>query len=91
MGTIQHENGMEGKMMSDFKSFLKADPTNWLLEEENPSVRYYALKDLLDRPEDDQEVQTAKQEIMRRGIVPTNPSKAAGRRVQKEFPEFLYV
>ena len=56
--------------MSDWKTMLKADPTNWLLEKENPSVRYFTLKHILDRPENDTEVQQAKSDIMRYGIVP---------------------
>jgi len=35
----------------------------WLLQEENPSVRYFTLRDLLDRREDDQELQAAKAAI----------------------------
>ena len=35
----------------------------WLLEEENPSVRYFTLRDLLDRREDDTELQAAKAAI----------------------------
>ena len=56
--------------MDNWKALLKADPTNWLLEEENPSVRYFALKQILDRPEDDPDVLQAKSEIMQYGIVP---------------------
>jgi hypothetical protein len=56
--------------MDDWKSVLKADPTKWLLEENNPSVRYFTLKNILDRTEDDNEVQAAKQELMQIGIVP---------------------
>ncbi|MFB0514954.1 MAG: hypothetical protein ACETVQ_05190, partial [Candidatus Bathyarchaeia archaeon] len=37
--------------------------TRWLLEEENPSVRYFTLRDLLDRREDDLELQAAKAAI----------------------------
>lgn len=55
--------------MIDWKAGLRADPTNWLLEEDNPSVRYFALTDILDRPQDDMEVQTARREIMHRGTV----------------------
>ncbi len=55
--------------MSKWKSALKADPMDWLLEEENPSVRYFTLKDILDRPEDDPAVQAAKREIMQNGMV----------------------
>lgn len=56
--------------MLDWKSMLKKDTTNWLLEEENPSVRYFTLKDILDKSEHDPEVQQAKREIMQHGIVP---------------------
>ncbi|HPT70421.1 MAG TPA: nitrogen fixation protein NifH [Syntrophomonas sp.] len=56
--------------MPELKPILKTDTVNWLLEEENPSVRYYTLRDILDKPEHDPEVQQAKHEIMRRGMVP---------------------
>ncbi len=56
--------------MDDWKALLKDDPTDWLLEEGNPSVRYFTLLDLLDRPGDDPEVEGAKREIMQTGIVP---------------------
>ena len=44
--------------MSEWKSKLNADPLPWLLEsdEVNPGVRYFALRDLLDRPADDPEL-----------------------------------
>jgi len=35
--------------MSNWKSTLKGDPIPWLLEPDNPSVRYWTLRDLLDR------------------------------------------
>ncbi len=41
----------------------------WLLEEEQPSVRYLTLVHLLDRPETDPEVQEARRAIARRGWV----------------------
>jgi len=50
--------------MSDWKSVLKADPTDWLLSEGEPWVRYRTLVDLLDLPEDDPEVQTARAEML---------------------------
>jgi len=56
--------------MGDWKALLKADPTGWLLEKDNPSARYFALKDILDKPEHDPEVQQAKRDIMRSGLVP---------------------
>jgi hypothetical protein len=45
-------------------SFLKADPTPWLLELDNPSIRYFTLADLLERPQSDAEVRQAKAAIM---------------------------
>jgi hypothetical protein len=50
----------------------KANPIHWLLEEDpdNPSVRYYALRDLLELPESDAEVLAAHSAILRSGPVP---------------------
>ena len=56
--------------MSDWKSVLKADPTDWLLEEDNPSVRYFTLSQILGKPQNNSEVQAAKKEIMLTGVVP---------------------
>ncbi len=58
--------------MSDWKKRLKADPMPWLVEPDpvNPGVRYFALRDLLDRPADDSEVAAAQVEVMRSGPVP---------------------
>jgi hypothetical protein len=55
--------------MSDWKNVLKGDPTDWLLQKEDPSVRYFTLKDILDRPEDDKDVQAARRDIMQTGLV----------------------
>lgn len=56
--------------MSNWKSVLKADPIDWLLEKDNPSVRYFAVTEILDKPETDSEVKHAKDEIMKSGAVP---------------------
>lgn len=56
--------------MSNWKSMLKADPTGWLLEKDNPSVRYFTLTDILGKAENDSEVREAKNEIMKVGTVP---------------------
>ncbi|MCX7024769.1 MAG: nitrogen fixation protein NifH [Spirochaetes bacterium] len=42
----------------------------WLLEEENPSVRYFTLTGLLGKPESDTDVVRARKAIMRGGVVP---------------------
>jgi hypothetical protein len=55
--------------MSDRKAQMKGDPTGWLLEADNPSVRYLALRHLLGRPEADPEVQAARAAIPRSRVV----------------------
>ncbi|MBM3747655.1 MAG: nitrogen fixation protein NifH, partial [Acidobacteria bacterium] len=44
---------------------LNENPIPWLMEPDlnNPGVRYFALRELLDRPEDDSEVQAARAAI----------------------------
>jgi len=74
--------------MSDWRATLKADPTEWLLEEDNPSVRYFTLIDILDRPDDDTAVQTARQEIMQSGIVPDILQKQREVEYLKAYPRF---
>ena len=51
---------------------LPADPLPWLLERDpdNPGVRYFALRELLDRPEADPEVRQARHDVMTSGPVP---------------------
>jgi hypothetical protein len=56
--------------MKNFQSVLKADSTDWLLEKNNPSVRYFTLRDILKKPEEDMELREAEMEIMKEGSVP---------------------
>ena len=59
---------------------MKREPWNlerepalpWLLEPDaaNPGVRYFALRELLDKPADDQEVVAARQAVLTSGPVP---------------------
>jgi hypothetical protein len=49
--------------VSEWTNRLSANPTDWLLEPENPSVRYWALVDILDWPADDREVREARAAI----------------------------
>jgi hypothetical protein len=63
------------KNLSDWKSFLKSDSTEWLLEPDNPSVRYFSLTELLERHETAPEVQKTKRNIMHVGKVPQILSK----------------
>ncbi len=61
--------------METWKSVLNSDPIDWLLEEDNPSVRYFALTKLLDKPFSDNDVKAAKDNIMKIGTVPKILSK----------------
>ncbi len=48
---------------------LNGDPLPWLLEESNPSVRYWALRDVLGRPADDADVVVARVAIGNQPLV----------------------
>jgi hypothetical protein len=61
--------------METWKSVLNSDPIDWLLEEDNSSVRYFALTELLEKPFSDNDVKATKDNIMRIGIVPKILSK----------------
>ena len=56
--------------MNNLKSILKTNPTDWLLEKNNPSIRYFTLRDILEKPKEDLELREARQEIMKTGLVP---------------------
>jgi hypothetical protein len=55
--------------MCAWKSILKADPMDWLLEPDNPPVRYFTLIDILKRSENDPEVKEANEAIMSTEVV----------------------
>jgi hypothetical protein len=48
---------------------LNNDPLPWLLDPENPSVRYWTLTELLEQPADSGEVQAAKDAIASQALV----------------------
>jgi hypothetical protein len=75
--------------MESWKSWLHADPTEWLLETDNPSVRYFTLRDLLEKPDTTSEVKEAKQDIMRTGVVPAILEKQKNEGYWQE-PERFY-
>lgn len=56
----------------DWGEQLNPDPLPWLLEgdRQNPGVRYFALRQLFDKPRDDPEVVAAREEVMQTGPVP---------------------
>jgi len=51
--------------MVNWKSRLKGDPIDWLLEDDNPSVKYFTLIDLLEKNNDDSEVIQTKKNIIK--------------------------
>ena len=55
--------------MQGWQRHLNADPLPWLLQPENPSVRYWALTDVLDQPASDQQVQEARTAIAGQPLV----------------------
>src|SRR2546428_8244924 len=66
---------------------------DWLLEENQPSIRYLALTQLLDRPEDDGEVQIAKEMIGKTGwaadiLAAQNPGGGWARRGRLDQPKY---
>ena len=61
---------MNKQNINEWKSVLNADPIDWLLENDNPSVRYFTLTDILELPESDLDVSKAKDAIMNNGVVP---------------------
>ena len=67
---------------------LNGAPLPWLLEHDpdNPGVRYFALTDLLDRPQDNPDVAAARGEVMARGPVPAilDAQEPEGYWVQRE-------
>jgi hypothetical protein len=56
--------------MSNWKSFLKSNPTDWLLESDNPSVRFLTLTGILDENPASEIVSNARTDIMNSGVVP---------------------
>jgi hypothetical protein len=57
-------------MVAGWPDLLADDPTDWLLDEDNPSVRYHALRSLMELPEDHRQVVAAKRAVMESGPVP---------------------
>jgi hypothetical protein len=55
--------------MQYWQKYLCGDPLPWLLDRENPSIRYWTLLDILDRPENDPEVQETRSAIAQQPLV----------------------
>jgi len=57
-------------MSDEWKTKLNADPIPWLLESDNPSVKYFTLTELLELPKTDLKVLEVKNLIMSQGVIP---------------------
>ncbi len=55
--------------MVTWKSILKNDSTNWLLEDSNPSVKYFTLVDILDKSRKTTEVLESRKKIMKSELI----------------------
>jgi len=76
--------------MDNWKSILKNDLINWLLEKNNPSVRYFTLVDILDNHKQNIEVLESKRQIMKSDFVQKIISKQNSRGYWFE-PENFYI
>jgi len=84
------DDEMEAGSVTDWRSTLNADPTEWLLERKNPSVRYFTLTEILGKPENDILVKETKEDIMKTGIVPAILAKQR-KEGNWEKPERFYT
>ncbi len=55
--------------MQNWQKYLNGNPLPWLLDSENPSVRYWTLVDVLDRSDQDTEVREARAAVLRQPLV----------------------
>lgn len=74
----------------NWSRFLKGNPIDWLLEEENPSVRYFTLTDILGESQDSPEVKRARKaiaewELVRQTLALQAPEGYWGDRIDKPY------
>ncbi len=77
--------------MPNWESYLKQDTLKWLLEQNNPSVRYLTLIDLMDKKPNSKEVKAARSKIMTEGPVPKILSKQTLGGYWGEDPSRFYL
>ncbi len=77
--------------MTDGKVRRKTEPIDWLLEPDNPSVRYFALTDLMDKPITAPEVIAAKRDIMQSGLVTAILSKQRDSAYEDAMRKFYHA
>jgi hypothetical protein len=54
----------------NWRDILVSDPTDWLLGEDYPSVQFFTLTHILEKPLKKREVIQSRQDIMKSGVVP---------------------
>jgi hypothetical protein len=59
----------EGGVLMPWQDQLKGDSLSWLLESQNPEVRYLALRDVLDYPQTDSELRAACKDAHQKGPI----------------------
>jgi hypothetical protein len=60
-----------------WKNQLRGDSLPWLLESDNPGVRYLALRDLLDLPSDDPKLKSARKSAHKEGPIAVKTSEVS--------------
>jgi hypothetical protein len=55
--------------MIDWSKIVRESPIDWLLEKSNPSIRYFTLRDILEKPETDHELMDVKKAISQSIVV----------------------
>jgi len=55
----------------EWQNAVQGDPLSWLLEDESPGVRYLAMRDLIQLPLDDSDLESASMEAHRVGPIAT--------------------
>jgi hypothetical protein len=60
---------MQRNVVVEWSRILKESPIDWLLEESNPSVRYFTQLDILGKPADDPEVTATRTAILESKMV----------------------
>jgi hypothetical protein len=77
-------------LVQDWKRKLNGNATHWLLGEDNPSVRYFTLTELLEKPHIDNEVQKAKAAIMTEGLLPKIIAKQNSESLQTRLAKIRF-
>ncbi|MFC2168419.1 nitrogen fixation protein NifH [Acidobacteriota bacterium] len=77
-------------MHKDWNHYLRADCLNWLLEKNNPSVRFLTLTQLLEKKKTHPEVIQSRNNIMESGVVPKILAKQKKGGYWEE-PENFYI